>query len=84
MSIEFPEKLAAFTEVPHENIQPGGHFRYTYNKFQGNGERTCVYGVCTERSGADIWCKGYKSTYEPWKLDPDNRYKQFRFYMKVV
>ena len=83
MALEFPDKLTSFTEVDDAQIQPDTHFRYTYEKFQGHGERKCVYAVCTERpDDGNIVCKGYKSTYDPWKLEPDNQYKKFRFYIK--
>ena len=38
MAMEFPDKLAAFTEVDDAQIQPDTHFRYTYEKYQGHGE----------------------------------------------
>ena len=63
MAMEFPEKLLTFTAI--EEIQPGTHFRYTYEKYQEHGECKCIYAICTGRDGADIWCKGYKWTYNP-------------------
>ena len=82
MATEFPQKLTGYTEIDDAKIQPGTHFRYTYEKYQAGGERACVYAVCTERAHTMITCKGYKSTYDPWTLDTTSPYKKFRFYVK--
>ena len=68
--MEFPDKLAAFTEVDDAQIQADTHFRYTYAKSQGHGERKCVYAVCTERADDSNIVKGYKLRMTPGNWTP--------------
>ncbi len=81
-------KLIDYDVVPYEDFKVGDHFRYTSNKYQIKG-RKLAYGVI---HGNDIQNRvmevnGYtnddEQKYPNWKIEVDNRYKQYVFYKKV-
>lgn len=78
----FEEKLKNYYCVDPKGLTVGSHFRYCKNKFKSTG-RQCVYGIVKEIGVNDVLTvEGYKSEYTPWKVDPKNKWAEFRFYVK--
>lgn len=76
-------KLKDYVECKAHDLSVGQHFRYTTSVYQNPDKRKCCYAILKERKEDDtLTVEGYQSTYDPWSIDPNNRFKKFRFYKK--
>lgn len=82
------EKLSSYTEMSDlTKLRPGDHFRYTSKVFQGApDERKLCYGVVQNiNADGSYMVNGYgEKMYADWRVDPKNRFKDYRFYKKDV
>jgi hypothetical protein len=84
---EFTEKLKDYKEIQSKSLKPTYHFRYTRNQYQEEG-RKLAYGVVeTLNDDGTLMVNGYSPDgnhqYPDWKIDPLNRHKRYRFYMRT-
>tara|TARA_R110000772_G_scaffold53495_1_gene122394 strand:- start:3871 stop:4209 length:339 start_codon:yes stop_codon:yes gene_type:complete len=63
-------------------VAVGDHMRCTLNRYKEDG-RKCSYIIVKSIDGDILTVNGYKSTYSNWKIDPQNKYKEYKFYKKV-
>ena len=79
-------KLNGYGEVGGDVIKRGDHFFYSQNKYQEEG-RKLVYGVCSSATKGRLTVNGYvpkgqEPEHDPWVIDVNNKFKEYRFYMK--
>lgn len=80
---EFLEsKLKYYVEVQGHELKIGDHFRYTSSIYQQFDRRKCIYAVVKEKKDNILIVSGYNSSYDNWVIDPNNKFKKFRFYVK--
>ena len=79
-------KLNEYVEVGGDTIKRGDHFYYSQNKYQEEG-RKLVYGVCSSATKGRLTVNGYvpkgqEPEHDPWVIDVNNKFKEYRFYIK--
>jgi hypothetical protein len=79
-------KLNEYVEVGGDTIKRFDHFFYSQNKYQEEG-RKLVYGVCSSATKGRLTVNGYvpkgqEPEHDPWVIDVNNKYKEYRFYIK--
>jgi hypothetical protein len=84
----FDDKLNGYKEVEGNSIKRFDHFFYSQNKYQEEG-RKLVYGVCSSATKGRLTVNGYvpkgqEPEHDPWVIDVNNKYKEYRFYVKPV
>ncbi len=76
-------KLCGYTCIHYQQLSVNDHARVTKNLYQKDG-RKCVYIIVKEILGDGcMMVGGYKSTYPNWKINPNCKFKQHRFYKKI-
>ena len=76
------EKLKDYVEVKPESLKVGYHFRYTVNIYKEE-IRKCCYAIVTGlENDNNIKVKGYKSEHPDWTIQPNHKYKKYRFYRR--
>ena len=79
-------KLNGYGEIRGDTIKRGDHFFYSQNKYQEEG-RKLVYGVCSSATKGRLTVNGYvpkgqEPEHDPWVIDINNKFKEYRFYFK--
>ena len=79
-------KLNGYVEVGGDTIKRFDHFFYSQNKYQEEG-RKLVYGVCSSATKGRLTVNGYvpkgqEPEHDSWVIDVNNKYKEYRFYIK--
>jgi hypothetical protein len=82
----FEDKLNEYSEVDGNTIKRSDHFFYSQNKYQEEG-RKLVYGVCSSATKGRLTVNGYvpkgqEPEPDPWVIDVNNKFKEYRFYVK--
>ena len=78
------DKLQNFYEVKYEQIREGDHFRYTCKEYKKESWK-CVYAICLRKmEGRTMKVKGFKSMFGPWVIEPNNKFKAYRFYKQCI
>ena len=81
----FENKLKDYTEIQYSELKVGDHFRYTSSVYKEPDARKCCYAIVKKiNEDNSLMVNGYKPTYSDWKLDPNNKYRQFKFYKRLV
>jgi hypothetical protein len=81
------EQLENFKEIKAPTINVGDHVRYTVEKYGVPDTRKCVYCVVKKisKDRQAFRVSGYKGDpAESWVLDLQNKFKNFRFYKKIL
>ena len=81
----FP-KLGDYCPISNEyffkNALVGDHFRYTSNKYREKGRKMSYSIIKKILPNRDLMVNGYKSNFPDWCIKQNDRYKQYKFYMK--
>lgn len=75
-------KLNGYNQVDYKTLKEGDHFRITSNIYKQDG-RKCSYMIVKKvLDDGKLKCNSYKELYSDWVIDPENRWKNYRFYVK--
>lgn len=75
-------KLDGYELVDYKTLKEGDHFRITSNIYKQDG-RKCSYMIVKKiLDDGKIKCNSYKELYSDWVIDPNNRWKNYKFYYK--
>ena len=75
-------KLDGYELVDYKTLKVGDHFRITSNIYKQDG-RKCSYMIVKKvLDDGKLKCNSYKELYSDWVIDPDNRWKNYKFYYK--
>jgi len=80
----FENKLKDYIEIKSTDLKVDDHFRYTSNVYKEPDKRKCCYAVVKKlNDDGSFMVNGYKPMYDDWKIDTQNKYKQYRFYKRI-
>lgn len=75
-------KLDGYELVDYKTLKEGDHFRITSNIYKQDG-RKCSYMIVKKiLDDGKLKCNSYKELYSDWVIDPNNRWKNYKFYYK--
>lgn len=86
LDIEYCDsKLKDYKVVSPIELKVGDHIRYTSNRYKLPG-RKCNYVIIKKIIAEGFLVNGYtpdnKNEYPDWLLDPGNKFKKIKFYIK--
>ena len=82
LDIKFMDnKLNGYKQIHYKELKKGDHFRITSNIYKQEG-RKCSYMIVKDIVDGKLKCNSYKELYSDWIIDPNNKWKNYRFYFK--
>lgn len=82
LDIKFMDnKLNGYKQIHYKELKKGDHFRITSNIYKQEG-RKCSYMIVKDIVDGKLKCNSYKELYSDWIIDPNNKWKNYRFYYK--
>ena len=72
------DKLRDYVEIDPSILKENDHYRYTCNIYQSN-DRKVVYGIVVGIEDGKVRTKSYQSSHDPWLVDPNHKFKKYRF-----